>query len=168
MAMLRITRAALAGVAALLFAGCATPSNATTFSAPGIVTLTLGEDSEITNDCRIDSYTQRIIDHRGGQILGCVRFPTADNEADDFYWGPHYCEQVGRQGWTAVWPPDEPLTCVYRRPTANAGCFESLSFEYGMAERQIDDPNFWKDPALHTFAIVLSREHCLSQQQSAQ
>jgi hypothetical protein len=161
--MPRITYASFTCVVALLFSGCATPSNATTFSAPGVVTLTLGEGSEITNDCRIDSYTQRMIDHLGGEILGCIRFPTAENEEDDFYWGPYYCEQLGHQGWTAVWPPNEVKMCVYRRPTLNAGCFESLSFEYGMAEREIDDPDFWRDPAHHTFAVVLGREYCPAQ-----
>jgi len=159
-AALQITSGAFV---ALLFVGCATPSNTETFSVAGVVTITLGEGSEITSDCHIDSYTQRVIDHRGGQILGCIRFPTAENEEDDYYWGPHYCEQLGRQGWTAVWPPDTPLMCVYERPTANAGCFESLSFEYGMAEREIDDPDFWKAPALHTFAVVLGREYCPAQ-----
>lgn len=163
---LHITHAT-AALLALLVAACATPSDATTFTAPGVVTLTLGEGSEITTDCHIDGYTQRIIDHRGGQILGCIRFPIAEKEDDDFVWGPYYCEQLGHQGWTAVWPPNEVGMCVYRRPTLNAGCFESLSFEYGMAESEIGDPDYWKDPALHTFAIVFVREYCPDQRRRA-
>lgn len=158
----------MAFTVALLFAACTTPSNATTFSAPGVIELRLGEGSEITSDCRIDEYTQRIIDHQGGRILGCIRFPTAANEDDDFYWSTHYCEQLGSQGWTAVWPPDTVGMCVYRRPTSNADCFETLSFEYGMPERAFDDPDLWRDLAHHTFAVVLGREYCAAQQRRAQ
>lgn len=161
-----LKRASLAFVAALLFTACATPSSATTFSAPGVVELRLGEGSEIIT-CRIDDYTQRIIDHQGGQVLGCVRFPTGASEDEDFYWSTHYCEQLGSQGWTAVWPPDTVGMCVYQRPTSNADCFETLSFEYGMPETELDDPNHWRDPALHTFAVVLAREFCPTQQRRA-
>lgn len=144
------------------------PTEPLGFSAPGVIELALGEGSEITNDCRIDAYTQRVIDHRRGQILGCIRFPTAEGEDEDFVWGPFYCEQLGHQGWTAVWPPNDDGMCVYRRPTENAGCFESLSFEYGMAETEIDDPDFWRDPAHHTFAVVLAREYCPAQRRRTQ
>lgn len=162
-----LKRAAVACATAMLFAACATPTSARTFNAPGVVELALGEGSQITEDCRIDSYTQRMIDHVGGRILGCIRFPTADNEDDDFHWATYYCEQPGSQGWTAVYPPDTVGMCVYRRPTSSAGCFEELSLEYGMAEKEIDDPEFWRDPALHTFAVVLGREYCPAQRQRA-
>lgn len=157
-----LKRAAFVGAAALLFAGCATPSNATSFNTPGVIELRLGEGSQITDDCRIDAYTQRIIDHQGGRTLGCIRFPTADVEDDDFHWQGYYCEQVARQGWSVV-SVDDVGTCVHRRPTPNAGCFETLSFEYGMPEREFDEPEAWRDPAHHTFAVVLMREYCPAQ-----
>jgi hypothetical protein len=126
------------------------------FTAPGLVELTLGEGSRVTDDCRLGEYQRRAIEFGRGEIVACIRFPLPREDGrSEEYWPNFYCSQPQRQDWRVI-STDTVTACLYQRPTRDRpGCYEGLVFEFGLGpDRPLEDFENWPETEVYTFAVI--------------